>query len=426
MTDGNAHAAYWTPPAWTDDGAGSVRPELVWGALDCPGTFAILDGGLPDGCFPALGCITATTLAPIAVGEPVMVLAWLLDNDGRRWHAATAIVDREWSTACRRIADVHRRAGLVRLEHTMSTLQIGYLPARIGHPDPAMWLRAISLADEAGIDHVATGDHVSFGGMGVDGLVGAANVLGRSDRMVASTAVYLLPLRHPVTVARQVADLAALAPGRLLFGVGLGGEDPHELEICGVDPRTRGRRMDESLAVVRALLSGKPVDFAGEHFALAGARIEPTLRVPVPIVVGGRSEAAIRRAGRLGDGWFGIWVSPERYRVAIDLMQSTADEAGRGELTWTNALNVWCGVGRDPEAARRHVAAVMERLYGMPYERFAKWSPAGTPADIAAFVAPYADAGCSLVHLIVCGESVEAEVEAVAEVRRLLTPQTVN
>lgn len=90
---GSTHAAYWTPPTWADDGAGSVRPELVWGVLDCPGAFAALDGGLPDGYFPALGSITAVTLAPIAVGEPVVVLAWLLTNKGRRWHAATAIVD---------------------------------------------------------------------------------------------------------------------------------------------------------------------------------------------------------------------------------------------------------------------------------------------------------------------------------------------
>jgi alkanesulfonate monooxygenase SsuD/methylene tetrahydromethanopterin reductase-like flavin-dependent oxidoreductase (luciferase family) len=66
-------------------------------------------------------------------------------------------------------------------------------------------------------------------------------------------ALYLLPLRHPVLVARQLASIAELAPGRLTFGVGIGGEDPHELEICGVDPRTRGRRMDESLEILREL-----------------------------------------------------------------------------------------------------------------------------------------------------------------------------
>ena len=88
-------------------------------------------------------------------------------------------------------------------------------------------------------------------------------------------ALYLLPLRHPVLVARQLASIAELAPGRLTLGVGIGGEDPHELEICGVDPRTVGRRMDESLQILRALSDGKPVSFDGEFFALHDALILP-------------------------------------------------------------------------------------------------------------------------------------------------------
>ena len=68
--------------------------------------------------------------------------------------------------------------------------------------------------------------------------------------------MYLLLLRNPVTVARQLSSLAQLAPGRLVFGVGLGGDDPHELEVCGVDPRTRGRRMNDCLTVVRSAPRG--------------------------------------------------------------------------------------------------------------------------------------------------------------------------
>ncbi len=70
------------------------------------------------------------------------------------------------------------------------------------------------------------------------------------------TGVYLLPLRHPVLVARQLADIDRLAPGRLVFGVGVGGEDRHEVAVCGVDPATRGLRMNECLTVVRQLLTG--------------------------------------------------------------------------------------------------------------------------------------------------------------------------
>src|SRR5690242_20912201 len=126
----------------------------------------------------------------------------------------------------------------------------------------------------AGIDHICCGDHVSFfGGMGFDGLVQAAALAMLHPALPVYTGVYLLPLRHPVLVARQLADIARLAPGRLVLGVGIGGEDRHEVEICGVDPATRGRRMDECLTIVRQLLSGKAVSFHGSFFNLEEAVI---------------------------------------------------------------------------------------------------------------------------------------------------------
>jgi alkanesulfonate monooxygenase SsuD/methylene tetrahydromethanopterin reductase-like flavin-dependent oxidoreductase (luciferase family) len=241
--------------------------------------------------------------------------------------------------------------------------------------------RLLRLAEDADVDHVSVGDHVSFYvGLGFDGLLAASNVLAGSDRLASNTGVYLLPLRHPVIVARQLADIATLAPGRFVFGVGLGGEDPHELEICGVDPRTRGRRMNECVRIVRELLTGKPVDFDGEFYALDQALIVPAPAEPIPIVVGGRSDAAIERAGTLGDGWFGIWVSARRYAGAVEHMRAAAERGGRTVDGWTNALNVWCGVGASHEEARPRVAAGMEAFYQLPYENFERWSPAGTPS----------------------------------------------
>lgn len=296
---------------------------------------------------------------------------------------------------------------------------IGYMGTATGPGDERR--RIIELAEDADLDHVSVGDHVSFYvGLGFDGLLAASNVLACSDRLASNTGVYLLPLRHPVIVARQLADIAALAPGRFVFGVGLGGEDPHELEICGVDPRTRGRRMDECVHIVRELLSGKPVDVDGEFYSLDQAVIAPAPSVPIPIVVGGRSDAAIRRAGALGDGWFGIWVSARRYAQAVEQMQAAAADAGRTVDTWTNALNVWCGVGATHEEARPRVAVGMEAFYQLPFENFEKWSPAGTPEQIAEFLVPYVEAGCSIVNLIVQAGDQEEAVGAAGEIRRLV------
>jgi alkanesulfonate monooxygenase SsuD/methylene tetrahydromethanopterin reductase-like flavin-dependent oxidoreductase (luciferase family) len=300
-------------------------------------------------------------------------------------------------------------------------LSIGYLPNRLPSAGAADWRRVVRLAEEAGLDHVSLGDHVSFYvGAGFDGLLGMSSVLAISERLDANTGVYLLPLRHPVLVARQLADIAQLAPGRFTFGVGIGGEDPHEMEVCGVDPRTRGRRMDECMQIVRVLLRGEPLDHEGEFFRLAAAQIAPQPAKPIPMVVGGRSDAAIARAGRLGDGWFGIWVSAARYGQAVVQMEEAAAAAGRQAPAWRNALNVWCGVGTSSDDARRHVAPAMQAFYQLPYERFERWSPAGTPELLAEFLVPYVEAGCAVFNLILNGEDLVAEVEAAAEIRELM------
>jgi len=200
----------------------------------------------------------------------------------------------------------------------------------------------------------------------------------------------------------------------------LGGEDPHEFEVCGIDPKTRGRRMDESLQIVRGLLEGKPVDFHGEFFDLDQAVVSPAPSQPIPILVGGRSDAAVHRAGRLGDGWLGIWVSAKRFGEVVEQMEDAAAGAGRGEIGWLNSLNVWCGFGTSPEKAREMVAPRVSAFYQIPFERFEKWSPSGTPEQVAEFLVPYVNAGCHWFNLIACGESPEAELEGVAEVARLV------
>lgn len=175
--------------------------------------------------------------------------------------------------------------------------------------------------------------------------------------------------------------------------------------------------MDEALHIVRQLLDGAEVDFDGEHFALDNARIAPAPTEPIPIVVGGRSDAAIRRAGRLGDGWFGIWVSPDRYRQSLETMREAAADAGRGNRPQVNALNVWCGVGDDGEEGRGYVGEAMQQFYGIPYERFERWSPAGTADEIADFLVPYVEAGCTLFNLIINGRSAGHEIEAASTIR---------
>jgi alkanesulfonate monooxygenase SsuD/methylene tetrahydromethanopterin reductase-like flavin-dependent oxidoreductase (luciferase family) len=271
---------------------------------------------------------------------------------------------------------------------------------------------------EAGLDHVFVADHVSFfTGLGMDGMIQAATVAALDPALEVHIGVYLLALRHPLPVARQIAQICESAPGRLVLGVGVGGEDRHEIEICGVDPRTRGRRTDESIAALRGLLSGEPTTHRCEFFSFEDALIRPAPDPPVPIVVGGRADAALRRAGRLGDGWLGVWVSPRRYAEAVRRVE--AEGAGRS-VEWRHGLQVWVGLDDDRERARERLAKRMQGVYRIPFEPFERYSPYGTPDEVADFLAPYLEGGCRSFNVMAVAASSERAVDGVAKLRERL------
>lgn len=304
----------------------------------------------------------------------------------------------------------------------MASVRVGLFPP-VGQLTGGPQLHAmLDRAAGEGVDHLCVGDHVSFFvGAGSDGLITATPMLACQGALPVYVGLYLLPLRHPVPVARQLATMALLAPGRLTLGVGIGGEDPHEIEICGVDPRTRGRRMDECLQILRSLAGGTPVTFDGEFFSLKDALVVPAPSPPVPLIVGGRSDAAVSRAARLGDGWLGIWVSPRRYATVRDQITLEAAQAGRDVSGFEHALNVWCGFAPTREAAREPLATQMQAFYQMPFEPFERYSPYGTPQDVAEFLFPYIEAGCSAFNVIPCAGDAESAIAAVGELRTLLT-----
>lgn len=273
---------------------------------------------------------------------------------------------------------------------------------------------------DAGCSHVFVADHVSFHvGLGMDGLMQAALIAGLEPRLQVVVGVYLLALRHPVPVARQIATLCESAPGRLVLGVGVGGEDRHEIEICGVDPGSRGRRTDDCLVALQGLLSGEPTSHAGAFFEFDAAQILPAPDPVVPIVVGGRSNAAVRRAGRFGDGWLAVWCSPTRFARGVVEVGEHAAAAGRSAPD-RHGLQVWLSIDADRARARARLAQGMEQMYRVPFERFEKYSPYGEPGEIADFLRAYVDAGCRFFNLMPLADSTEAGIDAIAEIRERL------
>lgn len=270
----------------------------------------------------------------------------------------------------------------------------------------------------AGLDGVFYADHVSFrGGAGADGLILLSAFTQLHPTLEAQIGVYLLPLRHPVLVARQLATLSELAPGRIVVGIGVGGEDRREIEACEVDPTTRGRRCDESLAVLRRLLTGAEVTHHGEFFHLDAVRILPAPDPAIPLVIGGRSEAAVRRAARAGDGWLGTWCSARRFGEVMAQCTEEAERAGRVVTRWRHGLQTWVGLGRSRDEARQAVKSGMERFYRIPFEAFERYTPYGSPAEVAESLAPFAALGVRQFNLTPCARPHEDVVGWTGEVK---------
>jgi probable F420-dependent oxidoreductase len=283
-------------------------------------------------------------------------------------------------------------------------------------------LEGARAAEEAGLDGVFAGDHVTFYGNGNDGLINLAPLAAVTTRLELKTSVYLLALRHPTPVALQCAMLDQLSNGRFSLGVGIGGEDPDEFRACGVDPATRGARTDEALQILRSLWTDDETTFRGKHFELNGVRLQPKplSETGVRIQIGGRSDAALRRTARYGDGWTGLWNSARRFIEAQQKVREWAESAGRPGHDFEFGMQFWCAVDDNREAARERLARRMEGFYRLPFSAFEKYVPFGPAAAVAEFIQPYVEAGCRHANLVLVDESPVRVVEAAAKVRELL------
>ncbi|HSE94458.1 MAG TPA: TIGR03619 family F420-dependent LLM class oxidoreductase [Methylomirabilota bacterium] len=265
-------------------------------------------------------------------------------------------------------------------------------------------------AEGLGYDSVWIGDHVAFHNPTLESLTALTWVAAHTTRVRLGPCVYLLALRHPTVVAKAVATLDVLSGGRVVFGVGVGGEFPKEFEAAGVPPAERGRRVDEGIAVCRAVWSRSPASFHGRFVRFADVAVEPRPVQPdgPPIWIGGRSDAALRRAARLGDGWVSYLYTPERYRTALRKIRAMAAEAGRdlGAGRGFEAAHLaFTVVDDDWERARATAAGSLDRQYRQSFDALAaKYCVLGPPDRCAATLARFVEAGArTLILAFVAG-----------------------
>src|SRR5271169_62512 len=173
---------------------------------------------------------------------------------------------------------------------------------------PEAFADAVDLLEQARVDSLWLPENV-YSPL-VEPFTGLAFALSRTRRLKAGSGISVLPGRHPVLVAKQLASLAGLATGRVLPVFGLQPAQPAERALFPVPSGQRAAVFDESLTLLRLLLTTETVSFRGEFFAVEGASVGPRPAKPLDIWLGGTAPGALQRVGRLGDGWLASFITP--------------------------------------------------------------------------------------------------------------------
>jgi alkanesulfonate monooxygenase SsuD/methylene tetrahydromethanopterin reductase-like flavin-dependent oxidoreductase (luciferase family) len=257
-----------------------------------------------------------------------------------------------------------------------------------GHGSPVV--EVAQAAEQAELDHVWVPDHLVFHRPILEATVALAVVAGATERIRLGSAILNPTLRNVTWLAKQLSTLATLAPGRLLLGVGLGGEFEPEFRAAGVDPRRRGKLLDEALGALPRLMAGEPVEQTGLYDVHCPG-LAPVPAAQPPVLIGGRGEVALRRAARFGDAWFPMWLSPEEIASSRERLAELAAEYGRPAPGV--ALVAFVNVCADTASGSAEAAELIRRQYGMPFERVERWALVGPVEAIAERLAGYRDAG---------------------------------
>ncbi len=216
--------------------------------------------------------------------------------------------------------------------------------------EPLMWPALAKAAEDAGFDSVGISDHVTYpqdlesrypytedgappfspDEVWLDPMAAVCAMAQTTSTLRFVTNVYILPLRNPFVVAKSVSTASYLSEGRVELGVGAGWMK-EEFELLEQSFARRGKRMNEMIDVLRALWTGEMVEYHGDFYDFDFVKMRPAPDESVPIYIGGASEAALRRAARVGDGWLGMYGSPEELIGYCKTLHRYREEAGTAD-----------------------------------------------------------------------------------------------
>ena len=272
------------------------------------------------------------------------------------------------------------------------------------------------LAETWGYDGITLGGSLIGLGGGYDPFVFLSQAAASTERLLLNTSVLLLPLIHPLVLAQQVATLDNLSQGRVILGVGIGGERSVQFKNLNIPVNERGLRGNEALEIMKGLWTEPTFSYKGRIFQFDDVALDVRpVQVPhPPIWVGGRiggvevgpdgktrfksKTAAMRRTARYGDGWFPFFLTAEMYQKSVLDIRAMAKEYGRGDYPFTLAQNFFWSIGDNYEEALE--AAAAGNVFGGHRKEFsAKYDIVGTPEDCIKRIRGFVDIG--LRHVIV-------------------------
>ena len=283
-----------------------------------------------------------------------------------------------------------------------------------GRPLPIV--SAARLAEELGFSAAWVGDHLACPAPGLDAPSCLAAAAAVTERIRLGLSVMLLGLRAPAWAAKILATIDHLSSGRLVLGVGVGGEFPAEFEAAGVPVRQRGARLDDALHVIRDLLTGEPVSYEGRTITVTAPSLQPAMASPPPIYVGGRGEAALNRAARHGDTWLPMWLTPERVAERAQMLAELAEAEGRP----TPGIALLIGVHIDDDRARARAEAELHirGQYRMGLDKIEHWTLLDNVDGAVEQLEAYRQAGVDEFLFMALGREPLTQYERLAEVRQ--------
>jgi probable F420-dependent oxidoreductase len=283
---------------------------------------------------------------------------------------------------------------------------------------PPQIVAGARLAEELGFDAAWVGDHLACPAPGLDAPSCLAAAAAVTDRIALGFSVMLLGLRPPAWAAKQLTTIDVLSGGRLLLGVGVGGEFPEEFAAAGVPVKQRGARLDDALHVIGDLLTGRPVDYEGRVQRVTSPALEPAMPAPPPIYVGGRGEPALRRAARHGDMWLPMWLTPQRIAERSELLAGLAEAEARP--TPGTALLIGVHIDDDRAQARAQAEAHIRGQYRMGLETIERWTLLDSIDGAVDQLEAYRQAGVQEFLFMPLGREPLTQYERLAEVRSRL------